>query len=189
MEGHRFKKQRDCRSQTGTWLFRTPLHLVWPNNHLECTNASMANATTKSLDACHIPTHLSSEPAILWPRRRSNSKQCVAFTLVQLYIECTISASMPNYAEPSGKMYQNENYVCFDHSDMKTAFISFRNKEINVCFATNSSPACCATPNLSRVTGRRLRTGKMTWQILRGQRSFLLSDVIDEFAKSEGISV
>ena len=40
-----------------------------------------------------------------------------------------------------------------------------------------------------RVTGRRLRTGQMTWQILRGSRSFLPSDVIDELAKSEGISV
>ena len=29
----------------------------------------------------------------------------------------------------------------------------------------------------------------MTWQILRGSRSFLPSDVIDELAKSEGISV
>ena len=29
----------------------------------------------------------------------------------------------------------------------------------------------------------------MTWQILRGSRSVLPSDVIDELAKSEGISV
>ena len=29
----------------------------------------------------------------------------------------------------------------------------------------------------------------MRWQILRGSRSFLPSDVIDELAKSEGISV
>ena len=89
---------------------------------------------------------------ILWPRRRSNSEQCAAFNLVQLYIECTISATMPNYAGSSRKLYQNENYVCSNHNDIKNAFIPFRNKEINVCLATNSSPACCATPNLS--TGR-----------------------------------
>ena len=83
---------------------------------------------------------------------RSNSEQCAAFTLVQLYIECTISATMPNYAGSSRKLYQNENYVCSNHNDIKNAFIPFRNKEINVCLATNSSPACCATPNLS--TGR-----------------------------------
>ena len=83
---------------------------------------------------------------------RSNCEQCAAFTLVQLYIECTISATMPNYAGSSRKLYQNENYVCSNHNDIKNAFIPFRNKEINVCLATNSSPACCATPNLS--TGR-----------------------------------
>ena len=152
MEGHRFKKQQECRSPKGTWPFGTPLHLVWPNYHLGCTNASITNATSKSLDALHRPTHLSSEPAILWPRRRSNSEQCAAFTLVQLYIECTISATMPNYAGSSRKLYQNENYVGSNHNDIKTAFIPFRNKEINVCLATNSSPACCSTPNLS--TGR-----------------------------------
>ena len=59
---------------------------------------------------------------------------------------------MPNYAGSSRKLYQNENYVCSNHNDIKNAFIPFRNKEINVCLATNSSPACCATPNLS--TGR-----------------------------------
>ena len=93
--------------------------------------------------------HLSSEPAILWPRKRSNSEQCAAFILVQLYIECTILATMPNYAGSSKKLYQNENYVGSNHNDIKTAFIPFRNKEINVCLATNSSPACCSTPNLS----------------------------------------
>ena len=152
MEGHRFQKQQECRNLKGTWPFRTPLQVVWPNYHLGCTNASITNASSKSLDALHIPTHLSSEPAILWPRRRSNSEQCAAFTLVQLYIECTISATMPNYAGSSRKLYQNENYVCSNHNDIKNAFIPFRNKEINVCLATNSSPACCATPNLS--TGR-----------------------------------
>ena len=152
MEGHRFQKQQECRNLKGTWPFRTPLQVVWPNYHLGCTNASITNASSKSLDALHRPTHLSSEPAILWPRRRSNSEQCAAFTLVQLYIECTISATMPNYAGSSRKLYQNENYVCSNHNDIKNAFIPFRNKEINVCLATNSSPACCATPNLS--TGR-----------------------------------
>ena len=152
MEGHRFQKQQECRNLKGTWPCRTPLQLVWPNYHLGCTNASIRNASSKSLDALHRPTHPSSEPAILWPRRRSNSEQCTAFTLVQLYIECTISATMPNYAGSSRKLYENENYVCSNHNDIKTAFIPFRNKEINVCLATNSSPACCATPNLS--TGR-----------------------------------
>ena len=149
MESHRLKKQQECRSPKGTCPFRTLLQSLWPNNHLRCTNASITNATSKSLGALHRPTHLSSEPAILWPRRRSNSEQCAAFTLVQLYIECTISATMPNYAGSSKKLYQNENYVSSNHNHIKTAFISFRYKEINVCLATNFSPACSATPNLS----------------------------------------
>ena len=43
---------------------------------------------------------------------------------------------MPTYAEPSKKMYQNEKNVYFNHNDLKTAFIPFQNKEINVCLAT-----------------------------------------------------
>ena len=149
MEGHRFKKHGECRSAKGTWWFRTPLQFVWPNNYLRCTNGSMANATLKSLDARHRPTHLRSEPATLWPRRRNNNEQCAAFTLIQLYIECNISATMPNYAKCSGKKYQNENHVYFNHNDIRTAFTPFRNKAINVCLATDWSPVFCATPNLS----------------------------------------
>ena len=48
---------------------------------------------------------------------------------------------MPNYAGSSRKLYHNEKYVCSNHNDIKNAFIPFRNKEINVCLATNSSPA------------------------------------------------
>ena len=53
-----------------------------------------------------------------------------AFTLVQLYKECNISATMPNYAERCGKKYQNENYVYFNHNDIRTSFIP---KQSNKC--------------------------------------------------------
>ena len=146
MEGHRFQKQQECRNLKGTWPFRTPLQVVWPNYHLGCTNASITNASSKSLDA---DQHTLVQNRLFCGQgdgATANSAQ------LQLYIECTISATMPNYAGSSRKLYQNENYVCSNHNDIKNAFIPFRNKEINVCLATNSSPACCATPNLS--TGR-----------------------------------
>ena len=103
VEGHRFKKQGDCRTPKVTWCLE--LLYDWFGEmttwEVQMQGCQMLYATSKSFSARSRQTHLNSEAASLSPRRRSNGEQCAAFTLVQLYIECTILATMSNYAELS----------------------------------------------------------------------------------------